>query len=266
MSTYLEFETLKVEQKEKYVIVSLNRPDRMNTLNNKMKEELGNLFAQMEQDPAVFGVILTGEGRAFCAGSDVSQNQEGKGNPLITMRDYVSHSHDLYNRIEAFQRPVIAAINGFALGGGTELALVCDIRIASTAARFGLPEVNLGTIPCYGGTQRLPRLIGTGRAKEMMYTGRQVKADEALAMGLVNQVVEPEALLAAAQAKMAEIVGKAPISIKLVKLAVNKGMEMPLSYGLDLELEMVALTSATEDVREGGMAFFEKRTPQFKNK
>lgn len=264
MNTY---ETLLVERKESYVIVTLNRPKAMNTLNLKMKMELSALFTELEADRSILGVILTGAGRAFCAGSDVSTSEADKeANILLAQRDFVAMTHRIFNQIEAYPHPVIAAVNGFALGGGTELTLVCDLRMASTAAVFGLPEVNLGVVPCYGGTQRLPRLIGTGRAKDMLYSGRHVKADEAREMGLVNWVVEPEKLLEAAEEKLKEILAKAPIAVSLCKTAVNKGMEMPLHYGLEMETDFTGLCTGTEDVREGGMAFFEKRPPQFKNR
>ncbi len=266
MTAYEGFTTLLVEKKEKYVIVTLNRPKVMNTMNDAMKDELVTLFRALEKDPEVFGVILTGEGRAFCAGTDVSQGQNAGGNPLLNMRDYVGWSHDVYSVIESYPHPVIAAVNGYALGGGTELCLVSDLRIASTAAVFGLPESNLGVIPCYGGTQRLPRLIGTGYAKDMIFTGRHVKAEEAKEMRLVNEVVAPEELMNAAESKMQQIVAKAPLAVKLAKAAINKGVEMPLHYALEMEMDMTGLLAGTEDAREGGMAFFQKRPPEFKNK
>jgi enoyl-CoA hydratase len=259
------FKTILFEKKNKIAFVTLNRPDMMNALELETIRELKKLFVSMEKDPEVLGVIVTGAGRAFCAGADLSKSNVSGGNQYFTTRDFVAEAQDLMNQIEAFAHPVIAAVNGYSLGGGCELALSCDLRIASTSAVFGQPETTLGVIPCFGGTQRLPRLIGVAAAKEMIYTGRKVKAEEALSLGIVNEVVAPEELMAAVEAKMQQIVANAPLAVKMAKTAINKGIEMPLHYALEQEADMTALLSTTEDAVEGGRAFYERRKPNFKN-
>lgn len=261
----MTFKNILFEKKDKVAYVTLNRPEMMNALNLETIHELRDVFTEMESDPEVLGVIVTGAGRAFCAGADLSGSKSAGGNPHFSTRDFVGEAQALMNQVEAFPHPVIAAVNGFALGGGSELALACDLRIASDKAVFGLPEVTLGVIPCFGGTQRLPRLIGTARAKDIIFTGRKVKADEALALGMVNEVVSAEELTAAANAKMQAIVACAPLAVKMAKTAVNKGVQMPLHYALELEADMTALLGTTEDAAEGGRAFYEKRKPEFKN-
>lgn len=261
-----EFKNILLEKRDKIAVVTLNRPEMMNALNLETIRELADLFTELERDAEVLGVIVTGGGRAFCAGADVSSAKNDGGNPHFATRSFVVEGQNLMNQIEAFSHPVIAAVNGFALGGGSELALACDLRIASEKAVFGLPEVTLGVMPCFGGTQRLPRLIGMARAKEIIYTGRKVKAEEALAVGLVNEVVAPEELLGAAEAKMQAMVACAPLAIKLAKTAMNKGIQMPLHEALELEADMTALLGTTEDAMEGGRAFGERRKPIFKNR
>ena len=188
----------------------MNRPKALNALNDQTLDELERLFTAIEKDREVLGVILTGEGRAFVAGADISQ-MSGYG--VEEGRLYSDRAQKLFNKIEILEKPVIAAVNGFALGGGCELAMSCDIRIASEQAIFGQPEANLGLMPCFGGTQRLPRLVGTGIAKELIYTCRQVKAQEAKEIGLVNKVVPAESLLGEAKIMMAMILSKSPIAI-----------------------------------------------------
>lgn len=257
--------TILFEKKDKIAFVTLNRPDMMNALGLEMIRELKELFVSMDKDPEVLGVIITGAGRAFCAGADLSRTNASGGNQYFNTRDFVVEAQDLMNQIEAFAHPVIAAVNGFSLGGGCELALSCDLKIASTNAVFGLPETTLGVIPCFGGTQRLPRLIGVAAAKELIYTGRKIKAEEALSLGIVNEVVAPEGLMSAVEAKMHQIVSNAPLAVKMAKTAINKGIEMPMNYALELEADMTALLGTTEDAAEGGRAFHERRKADFKN-
>lgn len=259
------FKTIKYEKNENVAIVYLNKPERMNALDLETINELKGLFTSMENDPEVYGVIITGEGRAFCAGADLSRVDNSGGNKYFTTRKFVEEAQSLMNQIEEFSHPVIAAINGFALGGGCELALACDLRIASSKALFGLPETTLGVIPCFGGTQRLPRLIGVAKAKEIIFTGRKLKSDEALTLGLINTIAEPDELLSTAKAKMAEIIANAPLAVKMAKTAINKGIEMPIYYSFELEADMTALLGTTQDAMEGGLAFYEKRKPNFKN-
>ncbi len=242
---------------------AMDRPKALNALSDKTLNELDRIFTYLAGAEEILGIILTGEGKGFVAGADISQMQpygpsEG--------RAYADRAQTLFNKIEGIEKPVIAAVNGYALGGGCELAMSCDIRIASEKAVFGQPEANLGVIPCFGGTQRLPRLVGTGIAKELIYTGRQVKAAEAKEIGLVNQVVPADALLDAAKDMMNAITGKAPIAIRYSKVAINRGMDVDLRAGLELEKDLAALTFGTEDKQEGMDAFLAKRPAVFKNR
>jgi len=259
------FKHVLLEKKPPMALVTLNRPEMMNVLSLETIREIGELFSELSRDPEVLGVVLTGAGRAFCAGADLSGLANDGGNRNFATRTFVLEAQELMNQIESFPHPVIAAVNGFALGGGCELALACDLRIAGEKAVFGLPEATLGVIPCFGGTQRLPRLIGTARAKEMIYTGRKVKADEALAMGIVTAVAPQEEVAAAAEEKLREITASAPLAVQLAKAAVNRGIEMPLREALELEADMTALLGTTGDAAEGGAAFRERRRPVFKN-
>lgn len=266
----MEYQNIKVEVKDNIAFLTLVRPKALNALNERTMHELEAAFDHFANDRNILGVIITGEGRAFCAGTDITEitaTKPGRSENLSErFCDHVVNVHRIFGKIENFERPVIAAVNGFALGGGCELALCCDIRIASTKAVFGQPEVDLGLIPCYGGTQRLPKVVNVGIAKEMMYTGRKVSASEAKEIGLVNKVVEEENLLKEAEELMKTIISKAPIAVKYAKACINKGMEVSLEYGLVYERNMIGLCLATEDGIEGINAFIEKRKPDFKNK
>lgn len=255
-------EFVKAELEGKFAVLTMNRPKALNALNDQTLDELERLFTAIEKDRDVLGVILTGEGRAFVAGADISQ-MSGYG--VEEGRLYSDRAQKLFNKIEILEKPVIAAVNGFALGGGCELAMSCDIRIASEKAVFGQPEANLGLMPCFGGTQRLPRLVGTGVAKELIYTCRQVKAQEAKEIGLANKVVPAETLLEEAKAMMAMILSKSPIAIGYCKAAINRGADTDLRNGLEIEKECWAIVFGTKDKEEGISAFLEKRTPQFPN-
>ena len=255
-------EFVKAELEGKLAVLTMNRPKALNALNDQTLDELERLFTAIEKDREVLGVILTGEGRAFVAGADISQ-MSGYG--VEEGRLYSDRAQKLFNKIEILEKPVIAAVNGFALGGGCELAMSCDIRIASEQAIFGQPEANLGLMPCFGGTQRLPRLVGTGIAKELIYTCRQVKAQEAKEIGLANKVVPAETLLEEAKAMMAMILSKSPIAIGYCKTAINRGADTDLRNGLEIEKECWAVVFGTKDKEEGFSAFLEKRTPQFPN-
>ena len=256
-------EFVKAELEGKLAILTMNRPKALNALNDQTLDELDRLFTAIEKDREVLGVILTGEGRAFVAGADISQ-MSGYG--VEEGRLYSDRAQKLFNKIESLEKPVIAAVNGFALGGGCELAMSCDIRIASEKAIFGQPEANLGLMPCFGGTQRLPRLVGTGIAKELIYTCRQVKSQEAKEIGLANKVVPAEALLEEAKAMMAIILSKSPIAIGYCKAAINRGADTDLRNGLEIEKECWTVVFGTKDKEEGINAFLEKRTPQFPNR
>lgn len=265
----MDHQNVKVEAHENMAIVTLARPKALNALNAQTIAELESIFDDLSQDRTILGVIITGQGRAFCAGADITEiRQERPGqsqNLSERYGDYIQDVHRTFNKIENFSRPVIAAVNGFALGGGCELAMCCDFRIANTQTVFGQPEVDLGLIACYGGTQRLPKIVNVGMAKEIMYTGRKIGAQEAKEIGLVNRVVEDDRLLAEAKELLKTIVSKAPIAVKYTKTCINKGLEVSLEYGLVYEKNMMGLCLATDDSREGITAFLEKRSPEFRN-
>lgn len=264
----MDYKDLIYEVQDHIAIIKLDRPKAMNSLSMGLLTELDDVFTCMKADRSILGVILTGEGKAFCAGADLTGGGRENVSPNIGERyhDQMSWIHSIYSKIENFDRPVVAAVNGYALGGGCELSLVCDFRIASEKAVFGLPEVGLGVMACYGGPQRLPRVVGTGIAKEMLYTAKKIDAREAERIGLVNRVVPAESLMDEVMGVMRQIAANAPISVKYSKLCVNKGMETPLEYALEFERDLLPLCITTEDAQEGMRAFAEKRKPVFKNR
>jgi enoyl-CoA hydratase len=251
-----------VEKSDRLAWVTLNRPEKLNALNNEVLRELEQVLADLEQDSAVGALILTGAGeKAFVAGADIAElkNLDTAGARVQALRGQA-----VFQRLESMPKPVIAAVNGFALGGGCELALACHIRIASENARFGLPEVSLGIIPGYGGTQRLPRLVGKGIALDMILSAEMIPAADALRMGLVSRVV-PQADLRAAAEKLARtILSRGPLALRSALAAVNEGLEMPLAQGQQYEAAVFGLLAATQDMQEGMGAFLEKRPAQFK--
>lgn len=257
-------ETLLVEQKDKIALVTINRPDKLNALNAQAKKELKAVFEHLKSDTAVDVVILTGSGeKAFVAGTDIKEltaldSESGK--------EFSSMGQGVFDLIENLGKPVIAAVNGYALGGGCELALACHIRVASENARFGQPEVNLAVIPGYGGTQRLARLVGKGRAMEMILTGDPIDPTEALRIGLVNKVVPQAELLPACNAIAEKIVSKGQVAVRLALKAVNMTQETNLTDGQELEASLFGLCCGSEDFHEGTKAFLEKRKPVFRNK
>ncbi|KGM49010.1 enoyl-CoA hydratase/isomerase family protein [Pseudooceanicola atlanticus] len=261
-----EYETLLVERRDNGVaIVTLNRPDRMNTLGGTMKPDLWDLFQnKLLEDRDLRCVILIGAGdKAFCAGADIKERAANKL-PLAEYYAKQKYTHDLTLLIENFERPVIGAINGYALGGGMEIALSTDIRIAADHAKMGLPEVNLGAFPAAGGTQRMPRLVGAPLAKELMFTGRHIDAAEALSHGLVNKVVPGAQLMDAALELADRIAEKPPLSVSFIKGAVNTGLQVGLEAGLQYERLNAAIVLQSEDRSEGMKAFVEKRKPVFR--
>src|SRR4029453_15335577 len=253
----MAYQNLLVETREGITFVTVNRPDKLNALNDATVAEIDAAFAAVAADPAVRGVILTGAGeKAFVAGADIAELAtqspvDGKERSIRGQR--------VLDRIETLGKPVIAAVNGFALGGGCELALACHVRIASENAKLGTPEVKLGLMLGYGGTPRLPRLVGKGRALEMLLTGEMVDAQEALRIGLVNRVVPLDRLLAEAEGLLRKMLANRPTSVRLTLRAVNAGLEMPLREAQVFEATLFGLLCTTEDMKEGTKAFLEKR-------
>jgi len=257
------YETLKIEREESTLWIILNRPQRMNTFNAVMIEELSDMLSTAERDPSIKCVVITGDGdRAFSAGADFTMM---KGTPVYA-EEFVRKGQETFGKVEEMSKPVIAAINGYALGGGLELAMTCDLRIAAEHAELGNTEIKRGLIPGWGGTQRLVRLVGLARAKEMVMLGKMIKADEALKIGLVHKVVHYDKLKEEVRAIAKELAEGPPIAMKYVKHAMNFGTQVPLEAGLRLEAALFALTSSTEDLKEGIEAFFAKRKPEFKGK
>ena len=260
----MAYENLLYEKKDQIAYVTFNRPKVLNALNRKTMEELGDLLARVREDAEVRALILTGAGeKAFVAGADIHELAQ---RTPVDGKEFSLFGQGVFHMLETMGKPSIAAINGYALGGGCELALACTIRLASKTAKLGQPEVKLGIIPGYGGSQRLARLCGKGVAHELVLTGEMVSADEALRIGLVNRVVEPAELIPAAEALARKIIANAPLAVKFAMEAVEHGMEMPQEEGLFLEATLFGLCCATEDMREGTRAFLEKRPAQFKGK
>lgn len=258
------YETIKVEREENVLWIILNRPHRLNTFNEVLVEELGDMLNTAENDPSVKCVVITGDGdRAFSAGADVSMFQ--KATP-VQAEEFSRGGQKTFGKIEEMSKPVIAAINGYALGGGLELALTCDLRIAAEHAELGSTEINLGLIPGWGGTQRLVRIVGLAKAKEMLMLGNRLKADEALRIGLVHKVVHFEKLKDEVRAIAKKLAEGPPIAMKYAKHAANFGAQVPLEVGLRLEAALMALAFSTEDIKEGVEALFSKRKPEFKGK
>jgi enoyl-CoA hydratase len=258
------YQTLLYEKKDGIGTVTLNRPEALNALNSTVFSELYELFQEIEHDGEVRVVIITGSGpKAFVAGSDITEMA-----PLssVEINSFVEKVRRASDKIYNLSKPVIAAVNGYALGGGCELAMCCDLRICSEKARFGQPEINLAVIPGGGGTQRLTRLIGMTRAKEFLFTGDMIDAPTALNLGLVNKVVPPESLMNEAKEMAQKLMTKSGRILSLIKTAVNSGVNMSLPDALDLEAQCFALCFATEDQKEGMKAFMEKREAVFKNK
>jgi enoyl-CoA hydratase/3-hydroxyacyl-CoA dehydrogenase len=257
------YETLKIEREEGTLWIILNRPQRLNAFNAVMIEELLDMLSTAESDTSIRCVVITGEGdRAFSAGADLTMM---KGTPVYA-EEGARKGQKTFGKVEEMSKPVIAAINGYALGGGLELAMACDIRIAAEHAELGNTEIRLGLIPGWGGTQRLVRIVGLAKAKEMVMLGNRIKADEALRIGLVHRVVHYEKLKDEVRAIAKELAEKPPIAMKYVKHALNFGTQVPLEAGLRLEAALFALSSSTEDLKEGIEAFFSKRKAEFKGK
>jgi enoyl-CoA hydratase len=258
-----KFGCIVYERKGSTACVTVSRPQAMNALNKATVAELIEAMTDARDDPAVKGVIVTGAGKAFVAGADI--NELALLDALTAERS-TALGQGLMSLVENLGKPVIAAVNGFALGGGCELAMTCTIRIASEHAKFGQPEVKLGVIPGYGGTQRLPRLVGRGRALQLILTGDLIDANEALRIGLVNEVVAAETLMARAQQILDAIAANAPLATRLALEAVNRGLDAPLPEALVIERTMFAVCASSEDKREGTSAFLAKRKAVFQGR
>lgn len=257
----MAYENLLVDRDGAVLIVTINRPKVLNALNAQTLDELNRAIDEAAHDEAVRVVVLTGAGeKSFVAGADI--NELAVQTP-VGGREHARRGQALFDRLERFGKPVIAAVNGFALGGGCELAMACTIRIASDAAKFGQPEVNLGLIPGYAGTQRLTRLVGRGRALELLLTGAPIDAQEAWRIGLVNRVVPGGELLTDARALAQTLASKPPIAVRYILEAVRGGLEMSFADAQDYEATLFGLVSTSEDMREGTRAFLEKRKPSF---
>jgi enoyl-CoA hydratase len=260
----MPYETLLLERSDAYAVVTLNRPKVMNALNRALFSELDDAFTALAADPGVRAIILTGAGeKAFAAGADI---HEMAGLSAVDGQQMSRRGQAVFRKIETCGKPVIAAIQGFALGGGCELAMACTIRIASEAARLGQPEVKLGLMPGYGGTQRLPRLVGKGAALKLLLTGDMVGAEEAFRIGLVDEVVPAEALMARAEMLARSIAQQAPLAVAGCLRSVDGGYDLPIEAALELEASLFGLTCATEDKAEGTRAFLEKRTPTWQGR
>jgi len=258
----MAFENILLEVKKQIATITINRPQKLNALNWQTMRELREAFAQTRDDDAVRGVIVTGAGeKAFVAGADIGEL--ARQTPLQA-KDFALASQEILRQIEHFPKPVIAAVNGFCLGGGNELAMACHMRWASENAKFGQPEVNLGIICGNGGTQRLPRLIGKGRAIELVISGNMIDAQEAFRIGLVNHVVPQAELLPACEKFLQTVFKKGPVAVKLTLEAIQRGMEMPLEEGVAFEASLFGMATSTADSKEGMTAFLEKRPAEFK--
>ena len=258
------YETIKVEREENTLWITLNRPHRLNAFNDVLLEELADMLDTAEKDPSVKCVVITGEGdRAFSAGADITMFP--KATP-VKAEEFSRIGQKAFGRIEEMPKPVVASINGFALGGGLELALACDFRVAAEHAELGSPEIALGLIPGWGGTQRLVRVVGLAKAKEMVMLGSRLKAEEALKAGLVNKVVHFDKLRDEVRDLAKKLSDGPPIALKYAKYALNFGTQVPLDMGLRLESSFMGLSFSTEDFKEGVEAFMSKRKAEFEGK
>lgn len=260
----MEYQDIKVNVKDKIATIMIDRPEVLNAIRHNTMVEIQNALESYESDPDVRVIVLTGAGKAFVSGGDISVM--GAVDGYIDILTSVPKGQAITLMIENYPKPVIARINGIALGGGTELALACDIRIAADTAIMGFPEITLGIIPGYGGTQRLPRLVGIGMAKKLVLSGNHIKAREAYRIGLVEEVVPAEELDAVVAKLAGTLASQPPVALRMGKAAINKGIQANLHTGLEIEAQSFALCFGTEDKQEGMNAFLEKRKPEFKGK
>ena len=260
---YDRFSNIVYEKHGATARLTVNRPDKLNALDSTTVAEIRDAMIDARDDPAIRGVIVTGAGKAFVAGADINNLASADA---LSAEGSTAVGQEVTSLIESLGKPVVAAVNGYALGGGCELAMACTLRIASPHAKFGQPEVKLGVIPGYGGTQRLPRLVGKGRALQMILTGEVIDVQEALRIGLVNEVVPADSLMARAQEILDAIAANAPIATRLAIEAVNRGAEASLPEGLALERTLFAICASTEDKNEGTAAFLAKRKAVFRGR
>lgn len=259
----MAYENVVLDRQDHIVTLSFNRPKVLNALNSDVLDELSKALDEIKEDKEIYALIITGYGKAFVAGADIS---EMKDKTPEEAREFAEVGLNVFRKIELMEKPVIAAVNGFALGGGCELAMSCDIRIASEKAKFGQPEVGLGIIPGFAGTQRLSRLVGIAKAKELIFTANIIDAVEAEKLGLVNKVVAHDQLMLEALTLAQNIASKAQAAIRYSKTAVNRGAESDIETGMLIERDLFGLCFATEDQKEGMTAFMEKRKANFTNK
>ena len=254
------YETIRYEKEGKIGIATINRPKALNALNGAVVADLEALISEVEKDTELGVLILTGEGRSFVAGADIGEQRDFN---LDQARAWSKRGSALFRRIEKLEIPAIAAVNGFALGGGCELAMSCDIILASEKAKFGQPEVGLGITPGFSGTQRLPRRVGIAKAKELTFSGKMISAEEAKEIGLANAVYAPEELLNAAKEMANSFLKNSPVAVKYAKVCIDRGMQLDIDSAIALENEMFALCYASPDQKEGMTAFLEKRPAVF---
>lgn len=260
----MEYKNIDVKKEEGIATITISRPKALNALNTETLEELENVLEVLQNDDGVKVIVITGAGeKAFVAGADIS---EMKDMSVFEAKKFAELGQKVFRKIELMKKPVIAAVNGYALGGGCELALACDIRIASRNAKFGQPEVGLGIIPGFGGTQRLPRIVGVSKAKELIYTGDMIDAEEALRIGLISKVVEQDKLLEEAYGIAKKIMSKGLVAVSLAKEAINKSLEVDIDSGMEYEANAFAMCFGTQDQKEGMAAFLEKRAPKFEGR
>ncbi|MEA4926951.1 MAG: enoyl-CoA hydratase-related protein [Syntrophomonadaceae bacterium] len=260
----MAFENIILEKEDYLAVLYINRPSALNALNKATLQEIRLAISDVAEDNLIKGLIVTGAGnKAFAAGADIAYMQSFSA---LEGRAFAAYGESTFRMIELMEKPVVAAVNGFALGGGCELAMACDIRLASETAIFGQPEVGLGVIPGFGGTQRLPRLIGEGRAKELIYTGDSVNAADAYRLGLVNHIYPQKELMDQAKELVKKIASKAPLAVGYAKHAIGRGMQVDLDSSMVIESDMFGMCTSTADQKEGMKAFLEKRKPVFQAK
>lgn len=262
----MALELLLHEEKDSVAVITINRPDQLNALNRQIMEELRGLLDRYENDNSVSVLVITGIGKSFSAGADVKRSGDTESDPMTEFLSFARYTRETFHKVETYKKPIIAAINGYAMGGGLELALCCDIRVAAEEAKIGLTETKLGLVPGAGGTQRLPRLIGPAMAKQLIFTGGLVSGNEAYRIGLANAVAPREECLNKAVEIAKEIAERAPLAVQASKKCIDMSLQLDIESGLNYEIECVKAVKSSEDSVEGVRAFQEKRKPEWKNR